>query len=141
MPAPIMGDTKDTKGVDKDPASPAKAKYGLRVVEDCESSTRERDIVAIHGISGNAKSTWSVLNEPDRLWLSEAYPKSRILLYAYDTSQENETWFTESGIATQSLNLLVDLVAFRDREPREQHKPLVFVSHDVGGALVKAVSR
>jgi ankyrin repeat protein len=92
----------------------------------------------LHGITGAEKDTWALSKEPDKCWLPEAFPKSRIILYRYSTDCLNETWFTEAGIVAESLNLLKSLADLRDREPREQQKPLIFVSHDVGGAIVKS---
>jgi hypothetical protein len=134
----IMSDLDDTKGVSIDSNSPPSITYGLTVEADDEGTERERDIVALHGITGAEKDTWALSKEPDKCWLPEAFPKSRIILYRYSTDCLNETWFTEAGIVAESLNLLKSLADLRDREPREQQKPLIFVSHDVGGAIVKS---
>jgi hypothetical protein len=62
------------------------------------------------------------------------------MLYGYDNSEENGVCFTETQLVAESQKLLDSLVHLRDREPRKEQRPLIFVSHDIGGCLVKGVS-
>jgi hypothetical protein len=114
----------------------------------------EVDIVAIHGLNGDAFSTWE--HENGVLWLRDMLPSTlpgaRIFSYGYPAG----LFFNKSvaGLRDYSQRLLRSLadnfeegvsylrpsilaLTFAEQEKR----PIIFVCHSLGGIVCKQVSR
>ncbi|KAK4216522.1 hypothetical protein QBC37DRAFT_337951 [Rhypophila decipiens] len=93
------------------------------------------DIIFVHGLSGDDKTTWNCgsVSWPDEL--ARVFPKARLLSFKYDRS----IWTGSNLRAMQyvSERLLAILTTYRRREDAE-HRPIIFVAHSLGGCLVKA---
>ncbi|KAL6818967.1 hypothetical protein V8C40DRAFT_252159 [Trichoderma camerunense] len=110
------------------------------------------DVVAIHGMTGNALTTWTHSN--GKLWLRdflpEALPGIRVFTYGYPSTTIIAAGLDElSGAADE---LLHHLTLERGKDFTEgstrnyQFRPIVLVCHSVGGFVAKqlvitAVSR
>ncbi|KAH7082905.1 hypothetical protein BKA63DRAFT_139748 [Paraphoma chrysanthemicola] len=96
------------------------------------------DLVVVHGLAAGSISTWK--HESGVLWLqwlTSAIPSQRILVYGYKAEEvslncENET---DSGnrVFVFSESLCAALRSFRT----ECKSPITFLSHGVGGIIVK----
>ncbi|KFY74185.1 hypothetical protein V499_05771 [Pseudogymnoascus sp. VKM F-103] len=95
------------------------------------------DVVAVHGLRGGRRSTWTKEDSSDDCWIQEAFPRARVLLYEYDTSEETGTCFTRRGVLDEAMRLLESLVRLRALSDVNPERPIVFVSHGVGGLLIK----
>lgn len=99
--------------------------------DDVVSNTR-LDIVAIHGLGGDAYTTWM---DGSRIWLSEFLPshvpEARVLSFGYSVSDALACF--GAGIEQQAIKLLSKLKAARDNKSRK----IVFVCHDFGGLIFK----
>ena len=99
--------------------------------DEVVSNTR-LDIVAIHGLGGDAYKTWM---DGSRLWLSDFLPshvpEARVLSFGYSAS-DALAWFG-TGIEQQAITLLSKLNAARNNKSRK----FVFVCHDFGGLIFK----
>ena len=95
------------------------------------------DIIFVHGLSGDDKTTWKCgsVSWPDEL--AKVFPNARLLSFKYDRS----IWTGSNMRAMQyvSERLLAMLTTYRRVEEAE-HRPIIFVAHSLGGCLVKAVS-
>ncbi|RDL42485.1 uncharacterized protein BP5553_02464 [Venustampulla echinocandica] len=122
--------------------------FGLRVSTGYvgEDGPDSFDVVAVHGLSGNRDSTWMEDGEEGnqgKNWLIDTlhsyyeYPKSRILTFGYDTSHAVAGIYTIGGIRKKALQLLDDLVELRKTLEPGVNRPIVFISHDIGGIIVK----
>lgn len=117
--------------------------YGLFLLNDHDASTTSKnpsplavDIVAIHGLNGDAYTTWQ--HENGVLWLRDLLPQSlpsaRVFTYGYPS----ELVFTKS-VATlrdYSRNLLTSL----NNLCEEKGRPVILVCHSLGGIVCKQVS-
>ena len=101
-------------------------------------------IVAVHGLNpfnkvDHAEGTWRA-PKSGRSWLCdflpEEFPTARIFLFGYNSnvafSSGNE------GVHDQANNLCARLSNHRHDAP---DRPLVFISHSLGGLVVKRVSQ
>ncbi|OCK76186.1 hypothetical protein K432DRAFT_437179 [Lepidopterella palustris CBS 459.81] len=141
--------SEDAPTVDKQPqpatttpatSPPQTQRYGLFPL--CErkptnQSVRESfdvDIVAIHGLNGDAYTSWK--HENGILWLKdllpETIPGSRIFTYGYPS----QLFFSNSmaGIRDYSQRLLSSLSGVRDEDTE---RPIIFVCHSLGGIVCK----
>lgn len=115
----------------------SKEKIGLFELSNNEGETAI-DVVAVHGLQGDAYQTWE--HENGSLWLRDFLPfdipDARIMTFGYDSSVS----FSRSvgKIADTALDLLNHLSAKRTRlPPGTPSKPIVFVCHNLGGYVVK----
>ncbi|KAK0612772.1 hypothetical protein B0T17DRAFT_384102 [Bombardia bombarda] len=93
------------------------------------------DIIFVHGLSGDDKSTWKCgsVSWPDML--AQEFKHSRLLSFNYDRS----IWTGSNMRAMQSVaeQFLLKLTMHRRRDA-VGHRPIIFVAHSLGGWLVKA---
>ncbi|KAH6879994.1 hypothetical protein B0T10DRAFT_412368 [Thelonectria olida] len=93
------------------------------------------DIVAVHGLNGKARGTWT--DKPSgMLWLEdflpEEMPEARIMTFGYDSSL---TFSQSRGrIEDFARDLLNRLWMLRQSS---QNRPLIFVCHSLGGIVAK----
>ncbi|PYH94026.1 hypothetical protein BO71DRAFT_380246 [Aspergillus ellipticus CBS 707.79] len=93
------------------------------------------DIVAVHGLASNAKTTWK---HGKHDWLRDFLPQenipARIMAFNHNTA-----W--ESDALTKTLyDHGNDLLRALDRvrlTPEEQKRPIVFIGHSFGGLIIK----
>jgi hypothetical protein len=119
--------------------APAKS-YGLFQLSKEQPGVSEDligvDIVAIHGLNGDAYTTWQ--HENGTLWLRDLLPNSlpgsRVFTYGYPS----ELFFSNSTATLRdySRSLLKSLTAISEQTQR----PLIFVCHSLGGIVCKQVS-
>jgi hypothetical protein len=114
--------------------------YGLFLLNENEPADSSKglkgvDIVAIHGLNGDAYTTWQ--HENGTLWLRDMLPSdlpgSRVFTYGYPSEL-----FWSNSVATlqdYSRNLLGSLKAISEGNQR----PIIFVCHSLGGIVCKQV--
>ena len=95
------------------------------------------DVVAVHGLQGDAYKTWE--HENGSLWLQDFLPadlpEARIMTFGYDSTVA----FSKSvaNIEDKALELLNALSSERVPAPGCQSRPIVFICHSLGGIVVK----
>ncbi|KAJ5035234.1 hypothetical protein J3E74DRAFT_470296 [Bipolaris maydis] len=120
------------------PVTEHQDRYGLfllneNTLPDDSKDNRGVDIVAIHGLNGNAYTTWE--HENGTLWLRDLLqrdlPGSRIYTYGYPS----ELFWSNSvaKLRDYSGNLLSSLAAV----PERRQRPIIFVCHSLGGIVCK----
>ncbi|KAF5659795.1 hypothetical protein FCIRC_12351 [Fusarium circinatum] len=103
-----------------------------------EGPNAKFDIGAVHGLGGNAIDTWTA--DRGKMWLRDLLPEhqnfenSRIMTFGYDSdlTDKSNVMVLENWAET----LLVSLNQVRT-EDKEQKRPLLFVSHSLGGLVVR----
>ncbi|XMA11951.1 hypothetical protein WAI453_004742 [Rhynchosporium graminicola] len=119
--------------------------YGLLPLNDLTTQKRYSpssrqypvDIIAIHGITGDAYTTWTD-EETSYFWLRDSLPKefpgARIFSFGY----RSKVAFTLDTGDFESLaeDLLEDVYDTRISE-EDKRRPLIFVCHSMGGIVVK----
>lgn len=103
------------------------------------------DIVAVHGLYGDALKTWTFegLKVPwlgDKDMLPKALPHARILTWGYNANVHSFMGSTSSDtIWDHAQTLVAQLQADREIEGASE-RPIIFVCHSLGGIIVKRVS-
>lgn len=95
------------------------------------------DLVAIHGLNGDAIDTWTH-KETKVMWLEdllpEAIPNIRIMTFGYNARFKNFT--AQQDLRSISCKLLTELVDLR-RTHEEKSRPIVLICHSLGGIVAK----
>ena len=95
----------------------------------------EVDIIAIHGLNGDAYNTWTH-QQTQNLWLRDRLPQdlpgARIYTYGYPS----HLLFSRSKaeIRDYALKLLIHLNNVRGSQ---QQRPIIFIAHSLGGIVCK----
>lgn len=103
----------------------------------------EIDIVAVHGLNGDAFTTWTSdeskvcwLNHPDLL--PKYMPNARVLSWGYNANVLSLKGRSTSSdrVLQHAQTLVADLQADRALEGAES-RPIIFLCHSLGGIIVK----
>ncbi|BCR85742.1 esterase/lipase family protein [Aspergillus chevalieri] len=116
--------------------------FGVQELYRPADGNAEVDIVAVHGLNGNAMMTWTARAE-NICWLNhpEFLPKyirnARVLVWGYNANVSSITGATSSNRILQHAQTLVhQLEADRDLE-NASTRPIIFLCHSLGGIIVK----
>ncbi|KAH7493324.1 hypothetical protein FOMA001_g2044 [Fusarium oxysporum f. sp. matthiolae] len=108
-----------------------------------EAPDAKFDICAVHGLGGNAIDTWTA--DSGKMWLRdflpehESFKNSRVMTFGYDSDLTDRSTVME--LENWAETLLQSLNEVRTSE-KEKERPLLFVSHSLGGLVVrKAMAR
>lgn len=119
-----------------------KAGEAAPLVPRLADSLAFNSVVAVHGLNfldrnNHAEETWSA---GGKLWLRDFLPgalpvEARVMLFAYNSSPARGASATNLDDHARSL-----LLHLRNKRQDAPHRPLVFISHSLGGLVVKSVS-
>ena len=115
---------------------PSSDKEQVGLFELSKSDTAKAvDVVAVHGLQGDAYKTWT--HENHTLWLRDMLPtevpSARIMTFGYESAVAFSN--SVSGIRDKALDLLNRLSAKRNDDTHR--RPIVFICHSLGGIVVK----
>lgn len=123
----------------------------LYTISGCNNAERKADVVFIHGLGGDAYSTWHHGKDESTSWpqwIGEEFPEIGVWSLGYAASPTKWTrflgWFSyrwrEAGssmaLPDRALQIL-DLMAQNDLGRR----PLLFICHSLGGLVAKQILR
>jgi pimeloyl-ACP methyl ester carboxylesterase len=111
------------------------------LVAICGTSNPKRrgDVVLVHGLNGDARATWQPDGQPGRFWpswLCEDIPDIGVWSVGYEASSFGWNGST-MPLADRAVNALVML----DTHDIGKEKPVIFITHSLGGLLVKEMLR
>ncbi|TDZ58487.1 Ankyrin-3 [Colletotrichum trifolii] len=120
-------------------------KFGLLPEHPLEAS-HTTDVIVIHGVcltswvSDFQNGSWEPLEGPkaSTSWVNQLFKDSRLLHYHYDIRGADDTnadVLNRGGVEREAQKLLDALL--KTRAEREKKGPIVFVSHDIGGIILK----
>lgn len=105
-----------------------------------ENSNRAADIIFVHGLGGDALSTWHPQGQRDPqnswlTWLGDDYQELGIWSVAYEV--EALKWKGSTMPLADRATNIVDLLDIYEIGER----PLIFITHSMGGLVVKQLLR
>ncbi|KAK3389407.1 hypothetical protein B0H63DRAFT_507002 [Podospora didyma] len=117
-------------------------RHGLFLVAgECAPRPTDReyfpvDIIALHGLNGNAITTWT--HENGTFWLRDLLPQSMPGCRVFSFGYPSEFAFSDSFATVQdySRRLLSSIRDVRENENQES-RPIIFVCHSLGGIVLK----
>lgn len=109
-------------------------------ISGCDNSSRCGDVIFVHGLGGSARGTWHPQERQDDdnfwpKWLGEDFPD--VGIWSLDYEVEAFKWKGNSmPLADRATNVLdlLDSYEIGDR-------PIIFITHSLGGLLVKQMLR
>lgn len=112
----------------------------IPTVPNEEEPVYRLDVVALHGIKGDAFKTWTEKREDNKknFWLKDQLPVelpgARIFSYGYDA---NVLFSRGTGtIEDFARTLLVDLMRERNHDSNQKRR-IIFICHSMGGIVIK----
>ncbi len=108
---------------------------GLQSVAGTANAQREADIVFVHGLGGDWRSTWMHDKADDATfwpqWLAQEFPQFGVWSFGY--AADVSAWQAQSMPLADRGNAVLEELLNDDIGQR----PLVFVTHSLGGVVVK----
>ncbi|MEQ8971358.1 MAG: TIR domain-containing protein [Coleofasciculus sp. C1-SOL-03] len=114
-------------------------KRGLIKISGCENASRSGDVIFIHGLGGNAWSTWHPQElYDDNFWLTWlGTDLLDIGIWSFGYAAEPFKWKGATMPLFDQASNLLDWLEICDIGQR----PLIFITHSLGGLVVKAMLR
>src|SRR4051794_10818567 len=106
----------------------------LLAVSNTDRQDRVADIVFIHGLDGDARTTWTNSSHQGGFWpewLGKDYPDVGVWSVAYDV--KSSSWVGYSMALVDRARNILDLLVGHNLGGR----PVIFVVHSFGGLVVK----
>ena len=115
-------------------------------VSSCDNPHRRGDVVFVHGLNGNPRDYWGMGGSywPD--WLGEDLSDVGVWSLGYENAALKPRWFSPARLFLQGgfampLSDRAKNVLLRLELEGLGDKPLVFITHSMGGLLVKQMLR
>ena len=113
---------------------------GLIKISGCENPNRCGDIIFVHGLGGHARSTWHPHELPNDdnfwlMWLAQERPDLGIWSFGYNAAPSE--WKGSTMPLFDRASNLLEYLAVNDIGKY----PVIFVTHSMGGLLVKEMLR
>jgi hypothetical protein len=138
---PSMGTTKPLEEAKIREIEIRKQDLGIQIYsKPVDGQETTVDIVAVHGLSVNPRTTWTH-PQTKQNWLQDesmlpaAVPSARIMGFCYESR-----WIGESAV-WQSLDSIANelLEALRHERLKCSDRPIVFIGHCLGGLVIQQV--
>ena len=113
---------------------------GLIKISGCENPKRCGDVIFVHGLGGHARSTWHPQELPNDdnfwlTWLAQERPDLGIWSFGYNAAPSE--WKGSTMPLFDRASNLLEYLAVNDIGKY----PIIFVTHSMGGLLVKEMLR
>ncbi|NER26790.1 MAG: alpha/beta hydrolase [Symploca sp. SIO1C4] len=109
-------------------------------ISGCDNHQRLGDVIFVHGLDGNARSTWHPKGRVDDddfwpNWLGQELPDLGIWSLSYKVEP-----FKWKGETMPLVDRATNTLAILDIN-KIGNRPLIFITHSLGGLLVKQMLR
>lgn len=107
---------------------------GIVKIIGCSNPDRVADVVFVHGLDGDAKSTWHPKDQPDDFfpkWLGEEFPNIGVWSLGYEASSSNWKGST-MPLVDRATNVLA-----RVESAGIGNRPVIYIVHSLGGLVIK----
>jgi pimeloyl-ACP methyl ester carboxylesterase len=109
-------------------------------ISGCDNPSRSGDVIFVHGLAGHARGTWHPQERHDDdnfwpAWLGEDFPDVGIWSLGYEV--EPFKWKGNSMPLVDRATNILDLLDSYEIGDR----PIIFITHSMGGLLVKQMLR
>ncbi len=109
-------------------------------ISGCDNPSRNGDVIFVHGLGGHARGTWHPQERHDDdnfwlAWLGEDFPDVGIWSLGYEV--EPFKWKGNSMPLVDRATNILDLLDSYEIGDR----PIIFITHSMGGLLVKQMLR
>jgi len=135
----IKGLFSPSTGDPNDQARPLRGELFLEQISDINPEEHEGEVIFVHGIGGDHYETWVVSEGDEKVhwakWLAELRPSLRFWTLGYPASPS--LW---DGSSMPLQDLAVNLLALLKANDLGK-KPICFITHSMGGLLVKQMLR
>jgi pimeloyl-ACP methyl ester carboxylesterase len=111
---------------------------GIEKIIGCSDDDRVADIVFVHGLDGDAMSTWHPKDRPDAFWpkwIGETFPAAGVWSLGYKANSIGLTG-TAMALTDRATNILAMFEA-----AGIGGRPVIFIVHSLGGLVVKQLLR
>lgn len=109
---------------------------GLIEISGCNNLNRWGDVVFVHGLGGHPLKTWHPEEKPDNnswlYWLGEDLKDVGIWTFGYEAAFSNL-----KGRTMPRFDQARNLLQWLNNKSIGKDRPLVFITHSLGGLLVK----
>jgi hypothetical protein len=121
----------------------------LLLIHGCQNPQRAGDVVFVHGLNGDAHHYWCYESKPENYWpawVGEDLPNVGVWSLGYETAAfktRKLSFLRRSGYRGFAMPLWdrAKSVALQLEVKQLGERPLVFVTHSMGGLLVKQLLR
>jgi pimeloyl-ACP methyl ester carboxylesterase len=111
----------------------------LVAIRGTSNPNRRGDVVFVHGLNGDARATWQPEGKPELFWpewLHEDIPNIGVWSLGYEASS-----FGWNGSTMPLVDRAINALVLLETDDIGKEKPVVFITHSLGGLLVKEMLR
>jgi len=111
---------------------------GLLKISGCDNAQRIADVVFVHGLDGDARTTWHPRDKPNDFWpawLGEDFSQVGVWSLGYAVSAS--AWKGHSMPLYDRATNILDRFSLG----KIGHRPIAFICHSLGGLLIKQILR
>jgi protein SERAC1 len=112
----------------------------LERIHGTENAQRRGDVVFVHGLNGDARTTWHPKDQPNNFWpdwIGADIPNIGVWSIGYEASSFGWAAGSTMPLADRAVNALFLL----DTYGIGTERPVVFITHSLGGLLIKEMLR
>jgi predicted alpha/beta hydrolase family esterase/tetratricopeptide (TPR) repeat protein len=119
----------------KNSSKEIKGLIGLQEIKGCNNPDRNGDVIFVHGLGGNLRSTWHPEElQDDNFWLNWlSQDNADIGIWSFGYKAEPFEW---RGNAMPLFDQASNLLEWLETKGLSE-RPIIFVTHSLGGLLVK----
>ena len=116
----------------------------IQIEPGCKNSEQKADVIFIHGLGGDAFSTWKDPEEKQLSWINLIATKNpNVCVWSLEYAAAPHRWFSRNpdGGHSMAIERRAREVLLCMQDNNLGKNPILFVCHSLGGLVVKALLR